>query len=396
MPSLYIPLTDNGGGDVKASFMLSFIRAFSGTDYDVQIARFGDSHPGRARNKAAASFLESGRDYLLFLDADIVFEPEHIATMMASDEPLICGIYPKKQPGVHLCAVMPEGFEFSDETKDRAVPCRRAGTGFMRIHRSVFEALKEKCDEYANHGRAEWDFFKSGVVEKEWLSEDWYFCDVATRAGFQPMLHTGIQARHEGSAVYPLPETAPEARWQDIPGWFTEGDAECYRMIAKQLPTDSTFAEVGVWQGRSLAAMATFLRAEGKTAELIAVDTFRGTKGEEFAHAGTVKALGGSTRDAFLANMQRVGVPGSLKIIEGDSCDASEEVADHSLDAVFIDAAHDFQSVSEDLIAWTPKVKRGGIIAGHDYDYDQVQQAVELFATEVQTIGRCWYVRMPL
>jgi len=37
------------------------------------------------------------------------------------------------------------------------------------------------------------------------------------------------------------------------------------------------------------------------------------------------------------------------------------------LDFVYIDAAHDYRSVWEDLVAWFPRVKRGGILAGHDY-----------------------------
>jgi hypothetical protein len=42
-------------------------------------------------------------------------------------------------------------------------------------------------------------------------------------------------------------------------------------------------------------------------------------------------------------------------------------VPDASLDYVYVDARHDYCGVKEDLEAWWPKLRRGGILAGHDY-----------------------------
>jgi hypothetical protein len=49
------------------------------------------------------------------------------------------------------------------------------------------------------------------------------------------------------------------------------------------------------------------------------------------------------------------------------SIDAAPLIPDGSLDFAYIDARHDYESVLEDLAAWYPKVKPGGILAGHDY-----------------------------
>jgi hypothetical protein len=49
------------------------------------------------------------------------------------------------------------------------------------------------------------------------------------------------------------------------------------------------------------------------------------------------------------------------------SVDAAEKFTDGELDFVYIDGNHDFIHVAQDLHAWTPKVRKGGIIAGHDY-----------------------------
>jgi len=55
------------------------------------------------------------------------------------------------------------------------------------------------------------------------------------------------------------------------------------------------------------------------------------------------------------------------KLIRAMSMDAVKNFADESLDFVFIDANHAFDYVMEDIIHWSKKVRRGGVVSGHDY-----------------------------
>jgi predicted O-methyltransferase YrrM len=57
-----------------------------------------------------------------------------------------------------------------------------------------------------------------------------------------------------------------------------------------------------------------------------------------------------------------------FKILQGLSVDIAKQIEDKSLDWVYIDADHEYQSVKDDIEAWFPKVREGGIISGHDYD----------------------------
>jgi hypothetical protein len=57
----------------------------------------------------------------------------------------------------------------------------------------------------------------------------------------------------------------------------------------------------------------------------------------------------------------------NTEIIRLLSLEAVQQISDNSLDFVYIDALHDFDSVMLDIICWVPKVRPGGIIAGHDY-----------------------------
>jgi len=54
-------------------------------------------------------------------------------------------------------------------------------------------------------------------------------------------------------------------------------------------------------------------------------------------------------------------------IIKAFSMDAVKKFEDESLDFVFIDGNHSFDYVMEDIIEWSKKVRKGGIVSGHDY-----------------------------
>jgi hypothetical protein len=60
--------------------------------------------------------------------------------------------------------------------------------------------------------------------------------------------------------------------------------------------------------------------------------------------------------------------PYNTTIIKAHSMDAVRDVPNQSLDFVYIDADHRFDYAMQDLIAWSQKVRAGGIVAGHDYD----------------------------
>jgi len=57
----------------------------------------------------------------------------------------------------------------------------------------------------------------------------------------------------------------------------------------------------------------------------------------------------------------------TYKFIKKFSLEASKGFNDSSLDFVYIDGNHEGHAVKEDIEAWTPKVRKGGIVAGHDF-----------------------------
>lgn len=84
------------------------------------------------------------------------------------------------------------------------------------------------------------------------------------------------------------------------------------------------------------------------------------------------------------------------------SDEAAQHVPDSSLDFVFIDANHAYEYVKKDILLWTPKVKTGGIVSGHDYGKTGakkrkvpfgVTEAVNEYFNDVNVLpGSVWWV----
>lgn len=74
----------------------------------------------------------------------------------------------------------------------------------------------------------------------------------------------------------------------------------------------------------------------------------------------------------------------NIEPIQGRASEIAKQFRDNSLDMVYIDGDHSYESVKEDILVWMPKVKQGGYIAGHDFILLSVQQAVKEILGEVK------------
>jgi hypothetical protein len=177
----------------------------------------------------------------------------------------------------------------------------------------------------------------------------------------------------------------------EVEGWCDY--RSLYSSIAKALPDGAQVVEIGSWQGQSAIHLCQRLQDINKPAVVHCVDTFLGEQ-DQPAHVDIVAAHGGTVLHVFKDNIEAAGVANMIQIHQGDSAESASDFADGTLDFVFIDAAHDYDSVVKDLAAWYHKLKPGGIWAGHDYPHHEVEKAVGEHADangyEVASIGRCW------
>ena len=115
-------------------------------------------------------------------------------------------------------------------------------------------------------------------------------------------------------------------------------------------------AEIGVEQGRHAETLCRL----NPGLELLCVDAWATVPGYR-THVSPEDLA------RFYTATQRRLAPYGCDIRRGWSEDVARTVPDASLDFVYVDARHDLPSVIRDLAAWVPKVRPGGIVAGHDY-----------------------------
>lgn len=100
-------------------------------------------------------------------------------------------------------------------------------------------------------------------------------------------------------------------------------------------------------------------------------------------------------RDEFISKVKEKLSPYNdrVQIVIKDSMQASEDFPDGHFDYIYIDAEHDKLSVLKDLMAWFPKLKRGGIISGHDCTVEGVKAAVNEFLQKTEFFMDDWMMK---
>jgi hypothetical protein len=174
----------------------------------------------------------------MFIDADIEFAVEDVIRLIAADRDVVVGAYPKKginwdlvrrhvldnrdSPTSNISASGSEyaiNFNFKDlatrsiEVQDGLVSLKDAGTGFMLIKRSVFDAMSKAYPElqYNNDINVDKELdkftfaFFDTIIEassKRYLSEDYTFCRRWQDLGGQVWLDPNISLNHYGTLPF--------------------------------------------------------------------------------------------------------------------------------------------------------------------------------------------------
>ncbi len=141
-------------------------------------------------------------------------------------------------------------------------------------------------------------------------------------------------------------------------GHFYVGDILAYRSLVSEVPDGGVVVEIGVYKGRSICSVAPECKRRGIS--LFGVDPYGFTTGGGEMDGDEMFKL-------VEENLKAFDVLDIVAILRQPSVIAAKGFPDQSIDLVMIDGPHDYDNVLLDIQAWLPKIKPGGMIAGHDY-----------------------------
>lgn len=177
----------------------------------------------RGRNQLVAEFMASDCSHLMFVDADIEFNPHDVLKLISHNKPIVAGAYPlKKEPTSYVVNLRPDALQLDD-----LVEVMDAGTGFMMIKREVITKMQNAHPELHYTGDLEGDEYRKDLNSKEdhrqrlkenlyslfdtshdkgdnnnYLSEDYTFCRRWQKIGGKIWLDSTIKLNHVGRKIY--------------------------------------------------------------------------------------------------------------------------------------------------------------------------------------------------
>ena len=205
-----IPAYD-GKLNIKTAFALANLIPLA-SRHGVQIMlthMSGCSIITKARNALVDNFMTSDATDLLFVDADVIINPEAVMRLLAlsTNKDITAGIYPRRGADRKFF------LDFFLDSNDKLVfdvnglmKIKSIGTGFMMIQRHVLETMIERHPEWRyynnvddTHHVAVFDF---AIENGEYIGEDYLFCRRAEREGFSVYLDPTISLPHIGTQEF--------------------------------------------------------------------------------------------------------------------------------------------------------------------------------------------------
>ena len=202
------------GGQLTESTFMSYIKWGNtcrqlGIDWTIETMT-NESLISRARNTLVAKFLNTENStHLVFIDADIGWEPWHLLLLINHDVDVIGGLYPMKSLPVRWVV---NGVENGAVSEDgNVVEVSKTGTGFMVVKRHVFDKLQQhpavvpfKNDiglpqELDPHMRT---YYDTDVREGRYYSEDWTFCENWRDLGGKIWVDKRVLLKHTGTYTF--------------------------------------------------------------------------------------------------------------------------------------------------------------------------------------------------
>lgn len=378
----------------------------------LRITPHGQS-PAKARNIIFEQALLNNCSHVFLVDDDMELKPDTLIKLLAHDKDIVSGLYLQRawpHRPIAFSAFDEKGqtlFVHLDENTKGLIPVVATGFGCCLIKTEVLKKVSRPWVQLGNINPEEWcddiNFFWK--LHKE-APEVEIYLDTEVRPGHMGSMilrayqddkgawYTGYDA--SGNYQINVPRVgifrasvSDIDQAKQIEGWMSDEELQ---WLADTSKDKSLIVEFGSHCGRSTRALAD---NAPETCRIIAVDPWTG---EYFGdNNAQVNILGGSRFVDFQANLRDYILNGKVLPVKKLSHDF--ELVSEKADFVFIDGDHRYASVVKDIENGLSMLKPGGILSGHDYNYEgwpEVTRAVdEKFGKEnVNSVGTIWWVQV--
>ena len=154
----------------------------------------------RARNDLFRLAVEGEYDDIIWIDADLEWNPMWIMEMLSRPEDVIGGTYRKKTDDAEMYTVKTQNLDRNEETG--YIKVEGVGTGFLKLSRKSFMALWEASEPYQNEGREGRMVCDIQIVDGQLCSEDVVLCQKLNSLGFDIWLAPHMTCVHIGTKKF--------------------------------------------------------------------------------------------------------------------------------------------------------------------------------------------------
>lgn len=163
-------------------------------------------------------------------------------------------------------------------------------------------------------------------------------------------------------------------------GWASTGEA--FPTIINRIKP-KLIVEIGVWFGGSVRYMTQLAKVHNPDVEVVAIDTFLGSVEHwtKESYLMTLKNGRPTIYEQFMSNTIHQNLWENVTPFPVDSINGYEVLKKFNVhpDLIYIDAAHDYASVSADLERWSDLLATGGTLIGDDFHHPPIIEAVNDF-----------------
>ena len=164
-----------------------------------------------ARNTLLNEAYKRKPDDIIWIDTDMVWEPDTLRQLLKHDVDVVGSACRKKIPdNVQFNFQLFKEKSFEPDEKG-LIEVRRLGTGFLRMSRKAYTHLWENDKKYEVQGVMGSNVFEIGIWQgRELLSEDFIVCEKLTERGFKVFMDPNLTVGHVGTFNY----------WADVKDFF--------------------------------------------------------------------------------------------------------------------------------------------------------------------------------